>query len=254
MQSEVVVKKMKSGLASIFQLAIALFVFVVNNPVLAKDYIRQCKANLYFSASTLDRQKNMTHAYPSFIGKGKVGYWAPNKARERARQNIDECLDAAWESKYVLNKPSLCTEANQIYNYPIQSGMIPDITLKACSKIPGHERLTVNLEVTYDGQQGCMLDNNSWGRKIARDFTIKCPTREFEPDVNRPGSDYRNFDLNKAKPIVCRQACLDDQPRCRAWTYVKPGSQGPKARCWLKDKVPPPMPDTCCTSGVISNL
>lgn len=62
----------------------------------------------------------------------------------------------------------------------------------------------------------------------------------YEYDVDRPGSDYRNFDLQAANPDLCAAQCAQDG-RCRAWTYVRPGAQGPNARCWLKDQVPNPV-------------
>jgi hypothetical protein len=70
-----------------------------------------------------------------------------------------------------------------------------------------------------------------------------------EVGVNRPGSDYRSFEMRQADAKLCQQACTEDQ-QCRAWTYVKPGVQGNTARCWLKNAVPNPQPDDCCTSGV----
>ncbi|MGH7230896.1 MAG: PAN domain-containing protein, partial [Nitrospiraceae bacterium] len=79
----------------------------------------------------------------------------------------------------------------------------------------------------------------------------------FEPQqehgVDRPGADYRNFDLEASNPKVCRSACADDK-QCRAWTYVKPGVQGSKARCWLKTIAPTPRVNSCCTSGAINVL
>ncbi len=71
----------------------------------------------------------------------------------------------------------------------------------------------------------------------------------LEMDTNRPGQDYRNFDLDVPEAKRCQRTCLDD-PKCMAWTYVKPGVQGTKARCWLKSGVPPPKPSPCCISGV----
>ncbi len=41
---------------------------------------------------------------------------------------------------------------------------------------------------------------------------------------------YRNFDLQAANLELCAAQCAQDG-RCRAWTYVKPGAQGPNARC-----------------------
>ncbi len=82
---------------------------------------------------------------------------------------------------------------------------------------------------------------------------LLCPAARaaaWEPGVDRPGLDFRDFDLMRSDPQLCRLACLKDT-RCRAFTYVKPGIQGPRARCWLKEAVPPPVKNQCCVSGVI---
>jgi hypothetical protein len=71
----------------------------------------------------------------------------------------------------------------------------------------------------------------------------------IEPNVDRQGMNYHHFSLHAADPGLCEDACAKD-PKCRAFTYVHPGVQGPKARCWLKHGVPPPKPDPCCVSGV----
>jgi hypothetical protein len=68
-------------------------------------------------------------------------------------------------------------------------------------------------------------------------------------DTDRPGNNYRNFDLPQPDPGLCQDSCRKES-RCRAFTYVKPGIQGSKARCWLKDAVPPEKPSDCCISGV----
>jgi hypothetical protein len=73
----------------------------------------------------------------------------------------------------------------------------------------------------------------------------------FEVDSDRPGSDYLNFDLDVADPGQCFEACQADGA-CQAWTYVKPGVQGPAARCWLKSSVPERVDDICCVTGTKS--
>jgi hypothetical protein len=69
-----------------------------------------------------------------------------------------------------------------------------------------------------------------------------------EPGWDRPGLDYRSFDLRRPRDYLCSMACRRDY-RCRAWTYVRPGVQGPRARCWLKYAVPAPVRNNCCISG-----
>lgn len=70
----------------------------------------------------------------------------------------------------------------------------------------------------------------------------------FEINYDRPGGDYFSFDLLAPRAILCQERCARD-PRCRAWTYVKPGVQGRYARCWLKNTIPPGRFSTCCVSG-----
>jgi Ca-activated chloride channel homolog len=73
----------------------------------------------------------------------------------------------------------------------------------------------------------------------------------MEMDTDRPGGcDYSHIIPSAADPEVCRNACQNDR-RCRAWTYVRPDTvQGPQANCWLKESVPPAVPNECCVSGV----
>ena len=71
----------------------------------------------------------------------------------------------------------------------------------------------------------------------------------YEMNVNRPGEDYQSFDLRRADPELCAKAC-EEEEKCEAYTYVKPGIQGDQARCWLKDGVPNARGSDCCVSGV----
>jgi hypothetical protein len=71
----------------------------------------------------------------------------------------------------------------------------------------------------------------------------------WEENTDRPGMDYKNFDLTAADPALCENACKGDAT-CKAWTYVKPGIQGRAARCWLKNNVPTAKNNQCCVSGV----
>ena len=72
---------------------------------------------------------------------------------------------------------------------------------------------------------------------------------EAEVGFDRPGNDYLNFNLSKASALACETACNEDG-KCMAWTYAKPGIVGPQARCFLKNPAPPPTPRSCCVSGV----
>jgi len=73
----------------------------------------------------------------------------------------------------------------------------------------------------------------------------------FEFDTDRPGSDMGGaFDLPSADPNLCRQACRDEAPYCKAFTYVKPGIEGPYAACYMKHAASEPQKNDCCISGL----
>lgn len=74
----------------------------------------------------------------------------------------------------------------------------------------------------------------------------------IEMSIDRTGGDYRHFDL-KSDPSgdACKKAC-ENENRCRAWTYVRPGYLGPGvSRCYLKDRITKPRRKPCCMSGVV---
>ena len=70
-----------------------------------------------------------------------------------------------------------------------------------------------------------------------------------ELNTNRYGNDLMGFETAGGW-LDCLRAC-GNEPRCRAWTYVRPGIQGTAAHCWLKDGVPAASPDANCVSQVV---
>jgi hypothetical protein len=75
-------------------------------------------------------------------------------------------------------------------------------------------------------------------------------TGAMEPGIDRYGSDYRSFDINRGGPAACQRACQDDT-RCRAWTHTIPGYQAEGGMCHLKDAVPGRSTLREATSGVV---
>ncbi len=72
---------------------------------------------------------------------------------------------------------------------------------------------------------------------------------QMEDKTDRPGGDYRDFELPNADPKACAAACARDAD-CKAWTYGKPGVAGEKAHCWLKNEVSDPVANDDCISGI----
>jgi PAN domain len=73
----------------------------------------------------------------------------------------------------------------------------------------------------------------------------------MQRDTNYYGSDYRHVDSLTA--AQCQAACAKET-QCKAWTWVKPGVQGPSAKCWLKNAVPAKSSNACCISGMKVNV
>jgi len=75
--------------------------------------------------------------------------------------------------------------------------------------------------------------------------------RAIEYSTDRDGGDYRSFDV-APDPAgkTCHAACEAD-PRCRAWTYSRPGFSATAAQCYLKERITRPQRRPCCISGVV---
>lgn len=119
--------------------------------------------------------------------------------------------------------------------------------------IPDHPQLqarSAQFEVAvYDAREGncarrypIVVTDRTFGQ-----YAIG--TSPFERETDRPGMDYRH-QAGVGSPELCRGLC-DGEPRCRAFTWVRSGVQGPLPVCWLKGAVPPAQPDKCCVSGVV---
>jgi len=88
-----------------------------------------------------------------------------------------------------------------------------------------------------------------WAASAAGSSATSTQKYTMEQDTNRYGEDYKDLDLTSPDPNLCAVACMSEA-KCKAWTYVKPGVQADNARCWLKNRVPPPSPDENCVSSV----
>ena len=80
---------------------------------------------------------------------------------------------------------------------------------------------------------------------------IEPQIRGLEFSIERSGGDYRSFDTAPdPHGRACAAACQAD-PRCRAWTYRRPGYGSDAAHCFLKEAIKPPNHRPCCISGVL---
>jgi hypothetical protein len=72
---------------------------------------------------------------------------------------------------------------------------------------------------------------------------------QAQTGFDRRGSDYFKFEIRSGDPADCATRCEHDG-RCNAWSFSFPRPDNAIAVCWLKNRVPPPVADSCCVSGV----
>jgi PAN domain len=70
-----------------------------------------------------------------------------------------------------------------------------------------------------------------------------------QANFDRPGGDYLSEPISSGDPADCALLCERDR-HCRAWSFNYPTVLESSAVCWLKNSVPPRVPDNCCVSGV----
>lgn len=120
---------------------------------------------------------------------------------------------------------------------------------EACAKDPKCRAYTLVKAGIQGDKARCWLKSSVPAPRYS-DCCVSGVLPPPELTTNRPGGDYRNFELSVANSNNCRLACVGDK-NCVSYTYVKPGVQGPKAHCWLKASAPASKHDECCSSGVI---
>ncbi len=160
-------------------------------------------------------------------------------------------LPAASQS--VSLEPNTNRRGNDYSNFPLAAAN-PELCRQACARDNRCAAFTYvggqaphcwlkNVAPPASGDGCCVSGVKGSGAGL---------TAGMEMDMNRRGGDYANFDLSVADPNQCKIACQGDQ-RCVAYTYVKPGVQGPGARCWLKGSQTTAFADACCISGTTTN-
>jgi len=124
-----------------------------------------------------------------------------------------------------------------------------------CGNSYGKYGVADNCNMACSGDQN-QICGGSWANSV---YSLYLPqsnqssdSNSIEYGIDRPGSDYKNFDLSEENPIVCKQACDNDE-KCKAWTYVKPGYQGPYPKCWLKSNIPNATKNLFTVSGIKNN-
>jgi hypothetical protein len=169
------------------------------------------------------------------------GSCATAAGRQTARRRACDAVVAAMEETYANNVAAirrLVCEGNEGYLAALRE-----------AEWVSAEKAEIWARAYATTDEGSRIIAHDKRRDIAMDrthFSCAPPPPYNEQNTDRPGGDYTHHE--SAAWEECANACLADS-RCNAWTWVKPGVQGPRGMCWLKDSVPARRPNNCCVSG-----
>jgi len=213
-----------------------------------------------------------------FSAAGSCGASVPNRCRERARDALARCMQTHWARRWDFSAagpnegqiPPECTHVAQVSRYTVSNIKLELETAACCAQNSGSwRRVSVGVYGATWGDQSCGvhkrpmilpdIDTLTRSTALEKGYAINCKAfrkkygcpASFENGIDRPGANYRDFELGSAYPQLCHSACVMD-PKCRSWTFVKPGVQGHRAHCWLKSGTPKTVKLPCCISGRIA--
>jgi hypothetical protein len=89
---------------------------------------------------------------------------------------------------------------------------------------------------------------NRIGARQLRSGIISAERRGLEVNIDRPGSDFKSYNLSAPEPEACQALCAQNS-LCKAWTYVKATSSR-SPRCYLKNAVANSAYNTNTISGL----
>jgi hypothetical protein len=125
---------------------------------------------------------------------------------------------------------------------------------EACQQLCNNEAACVAWTFVRGGVQSdrpmCWLKNNI-PHAVRNPNTVsgikKTPHQPYLYHTEMPGKDYRQV----AGSVWgdCERVC-NQETQCKAWTWLPPGVQGPRAMCSLKTDVPARVANEQAVSGV----
>ena len=196
---------------------------------------------LFFSPSLL-AQYTAVELDTDLLGNNYLDFNLSSPAPELCRSACeadDICSGWTYVKPESGGKKAWCWLKTGVVNFRVVSDCCVSGIVRSDSTPP---------KIIFEGEKIKIVEaavNKAW--KSTGEFAGK-PTGP-ELDTDRPGGDYTRVFMTSDDHLLCESACNEDK-QCAAWTFVKPGFQGPRAQCWLKARVPDKSSDECCVSGV----
>lgn len=215
---------------------------------------RGCKANVYIQK---DGESSFSSWLDGFSARGTAVL--ANNAREEARARAIACVRTARDIREEHREPDQCQPSASVDHYDMASMKVA-IEESVCRHRRTRPGGVYLVRVHVYGDTGCSADELITGYDVTFSMCTKVGAWEIQTD--RPGSDYKNFEYDGVDPGRCQAEC-DEDPQCKAWTFVgwipnRPNYKGvqgenppiTKSHCWLKNTIPAQQWCNSCMSGV----
>lgn len=228
---------------------VALFALAL--PTAAMADTCRCQAHFEVRVSTSFEPDVPVDHFTALNSRGPAQ--TNNACRREARNQAHACMDNIWDNRWSpSNRPSQCHTT-----YGIQGSVPYDIKdwveRAACqtgSPIANKHKAVVKVFRRTHGGRGCGPNLRTVQSVFVSDYTVDCLSIRSRKrlgmvaesritGIDRPGSDLSGSGVTVGNGSVeaCQAVCKL-RSGCKAWTWVPPGAQGNRSKCWLKGSVP----------------
>ncbi|HYV48943.1 MAG TPA: cytochrome c oxidase assembly factor Coa1 family protein [Myxococcaceae bacterium] len=193
-----------------------------------------CIGGIWFTSSTA---VSRSRAYQEALTRAK--------ANPEIQQALGTPIATGWITQTGIEMSGGVTQvgAHVALNGPKGEGTLifsavehdKEITFQQLDVVVGHQAFHLAGAVEEGGEK-------------KGDVDIDRPDVTVEAATNRPGGDYRDYEMADPDASKCALDCAGDA-ECKAYTFVKP-SGGKPGRCRLKNRPAAKVASDCCVSGV----
>jgi PAN domain-containing protein/cytochrome oxidase complex assembly protein 1 len=188
-----------------------------------------------------------SHAYQEALSRAK--------ADPDVQKALGTPIEAGWMTQFNANASGgeVITSARIPISGPKGEGAVfvkstehgQTLTFQQLDVVIGHQ--VIHLPGVEPGSRSPTGPEGEEDRDKG-DIDLDQPDVTVESATDRPGGDYRDYEMTDADASKCALDCAGDA-KCRAYTFVKPAG-GKPGRCRLKSHPAPKVGSDCCVSGI----
>ncbi|MCU0544730.1 MAG: protein kinase [Oscillatoriaceae cyanobacterium Prado104] len=160
-------------------------------------------------------------------------YLINNPISEELARILDKMVEVALKNRYK-SADEVLQDLNSLVS-PRQTPVLQLHQPQGRSNLPANSNPNAFFHSAKSWLAAGMLVMLGWG---GHEYW-RLNRWNLEENTDRIGSDYSNMFISKPDPDLCKQICAVDE-QCQSFTYVRPGIEGDRARCYFKNGVPSP--------------